>query len=227
MESKKKNVNLIIGIVLGILLTSGISVFATSATNHYLATEVIYSKNGNNITVNQALNELYQNKRETSDTTKEITTRGTQTLDKYYKNINVNTQSNLVLAGHGESSFQTTTTTETNVTSTLDNSNILTLSNNIFTTKKAGKYLIVYAVGSDSQSNSAWPDYSAYIKLYINSTSNLLNHWRATYVVNCIIQSLNKGDTIKATCYGNGGASQAADAYKRKALYKVYYLNEN
>ena len=67
-----------------ILLASGISAYATY---NYFANEIKYTDTK---TVSQALDELYDNKRQTTDETKEITTNGQQTLDKYYKNINVN-----------------------------------------------------------------------------------------------------------------------------------------
>lgn len=104
MKLKNKNVKIIIGGILGIILTSCISVYATY---NYFATDVIYKKSGTEISVKQALDELYQNKKETTDTEIEITTNGTQTLDKYYKNLNVNVNPNFVtlfnnsVEGHG------------------------------------------------------------------------------------------------------------------------------
>ena len=70
-------------------MTSGISIYATY---EYLASNIDYTKQGTNTTikVSEALDELYQNSKETSDETKSITSNGEQTLDKYYKNINVN-----------------------------------------------------------------------------------------------------------------------------------------
>jgi len=60
----KKNIKLIIIIIVGILLVSGISVYAT-ATYIYNATDVSYLKNGtDNISVADALNDLYANKKE-------------------------------------------------------------------------------------------------------------------------------------------------------------------
>ncbi len=84
MKLVKKNIKLIIIITLCIFLTSGISVFATYK---YLANEVEYTEGKS---VEEALNELYANKKETSDTVKEITENGEQTLDKYYNKLNVN-----------------------------------------------------------------------------------------------------------------------------------------
>ena len=58
MNFLKKNYKLIIGIVIGAILISGISVYATG---QYLASQVDYttSKNGNIKNVEQALNDLY------------------------------------------------------------------------------------------------------------------------------------------------------------------------
>lgn len=74
---------MIISIISGILIVSGISVYATY---NYFANEIKYTDTK---TVSQALDELYKNKKETTDETKEITTNGFQTLDKYYKNLNI------------------------------------------------------------------------------------------------------------------------------------------
>ena len=56
MNFIKKNIKLILGIVIGAVLISGISVYATST---YYASQVTY-KDGK--TVEQALNELYETK---------------------------------------------------------------------------------------------------------------------------------------------------------------------
>ncbi len=90
MNVLKKNVKLIIGIIIGVILVSGISIGAT-VTYLYNANEVKYNDEKS---VAEALDELYVNKRDTTNETKIITTNGEQTLDKYYKNINVNVNSN-------------------------------------------------------------------------------------------------------------------------------------
>lgn len=87
MNFLKKNSKLMIGIILGMILAGSISAYATYT---YFANEVIYKKSDETqISVADALNELYINKKETSDDTKEITTNGEQTLDKYYNKLNV------------------------------------------------------------------------------------------------------------------------------------------
>ncbi len=83
----KKNIKLIVGIMVGTLLVSGISVYSTYI---YFANEIKYT---NDMSVADALNDLYKNKKETSDTELEITENGKQTLEKYYKNLNVNVPS--------------------------------------------------------------------------------------------------------------------------------------
>jgi len=64
MKFVKKNIKLIIGMILGTLLVSGISVYATY---NYLATDVIYTRDGVEKNVGEALNELYNRQKETSD----------------------------------------------------------------------------------------------------------------------------------------------------------------
>ena len=56
MKFIKKNIKLIIGIMIGMLLVSGISVYATYT---YFATDVSYTKDGEEISVADALNYLY------------------------------------------------------------------------------------------------------------------------------------------------------------------------
>ena len=57
MNFLKKNIKVIIGIILGTLLISSISVYATYT---YLATDVSYLKNEEEMNVAEALNELYK-----------------------------------------------------------------------------------------------------------------------------------------------------------------------
>ena len=80
----KKAIVIVTLIIVEMLIINGISVYATY---NYFANEINYTENK---TVSQALDELYKNKKETTDETKEITTSGFQTLDKYYKNLNIN-----------------------------------------------------------------------------------------------------------------------------------------
>ena len=84
MNILKKKIKLIILFIILIVIASGVSVYATA---QYLATQVEY-KDGKSVA--SALDELYVNKKETSDTTYSITANDTYNLDKYYKNINVN-----------------------------------------------------------------------------------------------------------------------------------------
>ncbi len=88
MKLIRKNIIIILVIILGMIAVSGISAYGTYM---YFAKDVMYTKEGTEArNVEQALNELYNNKKETSDVEQEITTNGKQALDKYYKNINVN-----------------------------------------------------------------------------------------------------------------------------------------
>lgn len=64
MNFLKKNSKLMIGIIIGMLLTSSISVYATYS---YFATDVKYARNEQEMNVAQALNELYENKKDTSE----------------------------------------------------------------------------------------------------------------------------------------------------------------
>lgn len=80
----KKNLKVIILVVIGVLLASCLTVYAVITANN-----VIYTDNQ---TVEEALNDLYKNKKETSDETQTITTNGNHTLDKYYKNLDVNVE---------------------------------------------------------------------------------------------------------------------------------------
>ena len=83
MKKLKQKKGIIISFIIGVILASCITAYATS----YFAKDVTY-KDGKS--VEEALNELYKSEKETSDEIKNITLNGEQTLDKYYKNINVN-----------------------------------------------------------------------------------------------------------------------------------------
>ena len=83
MKFLKNNFKVIVGFIIGVILASSIAVYAYS----YFASDVKYTDTK---TVEQALDELYANKKETSDMEKIINSNGKQTLDKYYKFINVN-----------------------------------------------------------------------------------------------------------------------------------------
>ncbi len=61
MKFVKKNIKLIIGLIIGIIMTSGISVYATYK---YFASEVKYTDDKS---VSQALDELYANKSDVSE----------------------------------------------------------------------------------------------------------------------------------------------------------------
>lgn len=129
MKFIKKNIKLIIGILIGILLVSGISVYATYK---YFATDVSYTKDGIKINVEKALNELYTNKKETTEETKEITVNGEQTLDKYYKNLNVNITNQfkgmkIIASGIARTtnSSSPNTSITLNIPSTLDDNNAI------------------------------------------------------------------------------------------------------
>lgn len=87
MSAIKKNIKLVLVVLMLIVISSGVSVYATA---QYYATQVQY-KEGKSVA--NALDELYANKKETTDTTYEITANNTYSLDKYYKNILVNVES--------------------------------------------------------------------------------------------------------------------------------------
>ena len=125
MKFIKNNLKVIIGFIIGVILASSITVYAYS----YLASDISYTRDGTNIkSVEEALNELYRNKKETSDDTKSITANGEQELDKYYKKLNVNVYTNddLTYVGYYESE-----TYKTAQVSTLTINNV-----------EPGKYLI-------------------------------------------------------------------------------------
>ena len=82
MKFLKNNCKIIIGFILGVLLTSSIVYAAVSAN------QISYTKQGVNANnVSEALNDLYS---KISNEEKTITLNGNNTLDKYYKNLNVN-----------------------------------------------------------------------------------------------------------------------------------------
>lgn len=58
MKFIKKNIKIIVGFIVGVILASGITVYATYK---YFATDVSYIKDGTEISVEDALNELYAN----------------------------------------------------------------------------------------------------------------------------------------------------------------------
>ena len=87
MSAIKKNIKLVLVVLMLIAISSGVSVYATA---QYYATQVQY-KEGKSVA--NALDELYANKKETTDSTYEITANNTYSLDKYYKNILVNVES--------------------------------------------------------------------------------------------------------------------------------------
>ena len=191
MKFIKKNFKIIIAFVMGIVLTGSVVIFASVS---YTADQVRYEKNGNLISLDEALDDLYS----------------------------MANNRNIVLVGHGETAFVNSVTTETPITSTVDDSNILQISNDIFTTKKAGKYLIVQAVGSDSD-GTTYCDYIAATKLYINNTfDGLIDAGRSKYNTRCITRSLNAGDTIKVVYYGNGVGTGAN--YDKRAVFYIYYV---
>lgn len=67
MKFLKNNLKLVIGLIIGAILASGITVYATTT---YLANQVIYTREGTDIkNVEEALNDLYG---------KKITTKGTE-----------------------------------------------------------------------------------------------------------------------------------------------------
>lgn len=84
MNFLKKNIKWIILVIILMIIVSGVSAYATST---YLASQVVY-KDGK--TVANALDDLYRNKKETSDDEIKIIENGQQSLEKYYKNFNVN-----------------------------------------------------------------------------------------------------------------------------------------
>lgn len=86
MKFLKRNLKVVVAFVIGLVLTSGITVYAT-VTYMINAENVMYKDDK---TIEYALNDLYNNKKETSNEVININTNGEQELEKYYKNINVN-----------------------------------------------------------------------------------------------------------------------------------------
>lgn len=81
MEFIKKNTKLIITFILGIIVASGITAYATY---NYFAKDINYTKsNGAEITVEQALNELYEMKKDY------IKPNGTKTITEKSSQIDV------------------------------------------------------------------------------------------------------------------------------------------
>ena len=83
MNFLKNNLKVIIAFVVGVILASSITVYAYS----YLASDVKYTDDKS---VQDALDDIYG---KMSNDTKNITSNGIQTLDKYYKNLSVNVPS--------------------------------------------------------------------------------------------------------------------------------------
>ena len=81
MNFFKKNIKLIIGFIVGVILASGITVYATS----YFAGDVKYTRNNIETTVEAALNDLYSIKTENSDAVVKtnFTITGDRTLHEY------------------------------------------------------------------------------------------------------------------------------------------------
>lgn len=91
MKKIRKSMTIIAALAIGIIIGFSISV---KATNMIKSSEVSYSHNNKEMNVEESLNELYKNFKETSDEYKVITKSGEQTLDKYYKKIKVNVTTN-------------------------------------------------------------------------------------------------------------------------------------
>ena len=95
MNFFKKNIKLIIGFIVGIILASGITVYATS----YFAGDVKYIRNNTETTVEAALNDLYDKQKENSNIVAEGTINEDElTPDKDgYLNINLEFQPRYIL----------------------------------------------------------------------------------------------------------------------------------
>lgn len=64
MKLIKKYIKLILVLIFCMILVSSISIYATYS---YFATDISYTINGNEISVSEALNDLYKNKKETTE----------------------------------------------------------------------------------------------------------------------------------------------------------------
>lgn len=74
MNFLKNNIRIIIGLIIGVLIASGITVYAYS----YIASDISYTKPGTEtaISVEEALNDLYSKSNKTSQQVTTLTTQG-------------------------------------------------------------------------------------------------------------------------------------------------------
>ena len=174
------------------------------ASVSYTADQVRYEKNGNLIPLDEALDDLYS----------------------------IANDRNIVLAGHGEIEYSSTITTETAIPSTVDDSNILQVSNNIFTIKKNGKYLIVGVTGCKDEDNMLSYKNDSQIKLLINNSyitkSNETDYFvsasQAGFDINYNIVNLNQSDTIALKYNGYGNKTSNIYNLDKIALFYIYYV---
>ena len=194
MKFIKKNFKIILAFFLGIILAGGVSIYAAI---QYNASDVRYVKEGqsdaNWIPVNEALDELYRKK------------------------------NNIVLVGHGEAKIQTTTSLVfENVPSYVDDGSVLEIdNNNVFTTKKSGRYLFIYAAGSNIATATGGAN-TVYLRCYVDNgdfkdnegKNSYIQHENAScsvyasysqYNLNYYICNVDAGKTIYATAASDGG----------------------
>ena len=181
----KNNIKLIIGIVIGILL-SGITVYAAT----YISKDITFSPSDENWNVNNvedALNELYQN-------------NGLKSVP--------------IQVGTGALNFSSGSTGIV-VPATYSNEEYLSLSNNVFTVKKPGYYVFAITVGSSQSNTSAAGGYNGYIEIRINGEKKVsqTQSW-SICENNFYSQYLNEGDTIYAYSLGNGGSAPKRSIYR-------------
>lgn len=179
----------IISFIIGVMLASSIAVYATINAN-----EIDY-KNGKK--VSQALDELYNNIKETSDTEKSINANGKQTLDKYYKNLNVN-----VPNGNFDLDNDNVITEQSNI---IDN----TVSKNYTATKDEIVVICLSETGYNGYSNNIETTGTILYDTNNLNKSAYAVEVRAYWYINIrtITIKLEKDDTITISSYGKGYGS--------------------